>query len=93
MAREARERGTAGGDRVAPCGVLAPRSLPAQYTCRLSRRGRETASTWNRARSLVDGDPEETGLWKWEDNPFVGTPPYRNLLVVLIVSNGDMKDE
>ena len=33
------------------------------------------------------------GYWRWEDSPFVGTPPYQTLLVVLAVLNSaDLKD-
>ena len=33
------------------------------------------------------------GEWAWHTNPFVGTPPYKGLLVVLLVFNSwDLKD-
>jgi len=36
---------------------------------------------------------ENTGSWSWERNPFVGTQPYRGLLVILLLFNStDLKD-
>jgi hypothetical protein len=36
---------------------------------------------------------KHVGDWKWKENPFVGTPPYQRLLVVLaMVNSGDLKD-
>ena len=34
------------------------------------------------------------GHWAWENNPFIGTPPYRGLLVLnMLVNNWDLKTE
>jgi hypothetical protein len=36
---------------------------------------------------------ENTGSWAWEQNPFVGTRPYKGLLVILLLFNStDLKD-
>lgn len=36
---------------------------------------------------------EEIGDWSWQQNPFVGTPPYQGLLVVLLMfGSGDLKN-
>ena len=36
---------------------------------------------------------KERGAWDWENNPFVGTQPYRGLLVILIMFNSsDLKN-
>lgn len=36
---------------------------------------------------------QETGFWKWEDNPFVGTRPYQGLIVLLTMLNStDLKN-
>ena len=35
----------------------------------------------------------DTGFWKWEDNPFVGTKPYQGLIVLLMMFNStDLKN-
>jgi hypothetical protein len=42
---------------------------------------------------LKDETLKETGLWKWEDNPFVGTRPYQGLIVMLMMFNStDLKN-
>jgi hypothetical protein len=42
---------------------------------------------------LKDPSLKETGTWKWEDNPFVGTKPYQGLIVMLMMFNStDMKN-
>lgn len=42
---------------------------------------------------LKDPTLKETGFWKWEDNPFVGTKPYQGLIVMLMMFNStDMKN-
>jgi hypothetical protein len=42
---------------------------------------------------LKDKSLKETGLWKWEDNPFVGTKPYQGLIVMLMMFNStDLKN-
>jgi hypothetical protein len=34
------------------------------------------------------------GEWKWDSNPFVGTPPFNGLLALMVLLNGsDLKDE
>src|SRR5688500_16774912 len=36
---------------------------------------------------------DDTGPWKWEDNPFVGSRPYQGLLALLVMFNStDMKN-
>mgnify|MGYP003693953685 CR=1 FL=1 len=36
---------------------------------------------------------KDTGYWKWEDNPFVGTKPYQGLIVLLMMFNStDLKN-
>lgn len=38
-------------------------------------------------------DLKETGSWRWEDNPFVGSRPYQGLLTVLMMFNStDIKN-
>jgi hypothetical protein len=45
-----------------------------------------------RFRLTVEG-LKHTGTWRWEDNPFAGTPPYQSLLVVLVIMNSaDLKN-
>ena len=42
---------------------------------------------------LKDKSLKETGFWKWEDNPFVGTKPYQGLIVLLTMFNStDLKN-
>jgi hypothetical protein len=42
---------------------------------------------------LKDPSLKETGSFKWEDNPFVGTRPYQGLLVMLMMFNStDLKN-
>lgn len=42
---------------------------------------------------LKDPSMKETDLWKWEDNPFVGTKPYQGLIVLLMMFNStDLKN-
>ena len=36
---------------------------------------------------------DDTGAWRWEDNPFVGSRPYQGLLVLLMMLNStDLKN-
>jgi hypothetical protein len=42
---------------------------------------------------LKDARLKETGAWKWEENPFVGTRPYQGLIVLLMMFNStDLKN-
>jgi hypothetical protein len=42
---------------------------------------------------LKDDSMKETGYWKWEDNPFVGTKPYQGLIVLHMMFNStDLKN-
>jgi hypothetical protein len=42
---------------------------------------------------LADPSLEDLGEWEWQRNPFVGTRPFRGLLVILLVFNSfDLKD-
>ena len=42
---------------------------------------------------LKDPSLKETGSWKWEDNPFVGTKEYQGLIVMLMMANStDLKN-
>ncbi|HUQ85959.1 MAG TPA: hypothetical protein VM096_00280 [Vicinamibacterales bacterium] len=42
---------------------------------------------------LKDARLKETGFWKWEENPFVGTKPYQGLIVLLMMFNStDLKN-
>lgn len=42
---------------------------------------------------LKDRSLKETGVFKWEDNPFVGTKPYQGLIVMLMMFNStDLKN-
>ena len=37
---------------------------------------------------------ERTGVWKWEENPFVGKPEFQALkIMMLMINNWDMKDD
>jgi hypothetical protein len=37
---------------------------------------------------------KRTGNWKWEDNPFKGTPEFQGLkIMMLLINNWDMKDQ
>ena len=37
---------------------------------------------------------DNRGIWSWSKNPFVGTQPYRGLLVLMMVLNStDLKDD
>lgn len=41
---------------------------------------------------LKDPAMKETGDWKWEDNPFIGSKPYQGLIVLLMMFNStDLK--
>jgi len=43
---------------------------------------------------LKDKALKDTGPWKWEDNPFVGTKPFEGLIVLLMMFNStDLKDQ
>ena len=42
---------------------------------------------------LKDKSLKETGYWRWEDSPFVGTKPYQGLIVMLMMFNStDLKN-
>jgi hypothetical protein len=42
---------------------------------------------------LKDGALKDRGEWSWQQNPFVGTTPYRGLLVILMMFNSsDLKN-
>jgi len=42
---------------------------------------------------LKDQAMKETGSWRWEDNPFVGSKPYQGLIVLLMMLNStDLKN-
>lgn len=42
---------------------------------------------------LKDESLKETGFWKWEANPFIGTTPYQGLIVLLTMFNStDLKN-
>ena len=42
---------------------------------------------------LKDDAMKETGYWKWDDNPFVGTKPYQGLIVLHMMFNStDLKN-
>jgi hypothetical protein len=42
---------------------------------------------------LKDESLKDIGLWKWEENPFVGTKPYQGLIVLLTMFNStDLKN-
>lgn len=42
---------------------------------------------------LKDPSLKETGFWKWEENPYVGTKPYQGLIVLLTMFNStDLKN-
>lgn len=42
---------------------------------------------------LKDPTLKDTGAWKWEDNPFVGTKEYQGLIVLLMMFNStDLKN-
>src|SRR5688572_5204883 len=42
---------------------------------------------------LKDPSLKDTGYWKWEDNPFVGSKPYQGLIVLLMMFNStDLKN-
>jgi len=39
-------------------------------------------------------DVKRIGKWKWEDNPFKGTPAFQGLKILMVmISNWDMKDD
>jgi hypothetical protein len=43
---------------------------------------------------LHDSSLKNRGEWSWDRNPFVGTPPYQGLLVILVMFNSaDLKNE
>jgi hypothetical protein len=42
---------------------------------------------------LKDRSLKETGLWRWEENPFLGSKPYQGLIVLLTMFNStDLKN-
>jgi hypothetical protein len=56
------------------------------------RDGRVDRVEGGRFRPKLDG-VEESGSWSWQQNPFVGTPPYQGLLVLLMILNSsDIKN-
>jgi hypothetical protein len=59
----------------------------------LSRDGRIARAEGGRFRPKIPGF-REAGDWSWQQNPFVGTPPYQGLLVVLLLFNSsDLKND
>jgi hypothetical protein len=43
---------------------------------------------------LTEKSLKHTAEWSWQQNPFVGTPPYQGLLVILMMFNSsDLKNE
>ena len=43
---------------------------------------------------MKDPSLKDTGEWKWEENPFVGTKPYQGLIVLLTMFNStDLKNQ
>ena len=37
---------------------------------------------------------KRTGIWKWEDNPFIGKPEFQGLKIMMVlINNWDMKDD
>jgi hypothetical protein len=43
---------------------------------------------------LTEKSLKHPGEWSWQENPFVGTPPYQGLLVILMMFNSsDLKNE
>ncbi len=57
----------------------------------LDEDGRRTTQPPGRFRPELPG-MRKHGRWAWEDNPFVGTRPYRGLLVLnMLVNNWDLK--
>ena len=42
---------------------------------------------------LKDETLKDTGVWSWQENPFIGTRPYQGLLVLLMMFNStDLKN-
>jgi hypothetical protein len=42
---------------------------------------------------LAEKSIKDTGHWSWQKNPFVGTPPYQGLLVILLMfDSSDLKN-
>jgi hypothetical protein len=66
---------------------------PTYYVPRwlLAQDGRQTAQPPGRFRPELPGY-RKIGRWAWDENPFVGTRPYRGLLVLnMLVNNWDLK--
>lgn len=43
---------------------------------------------------LADKSLKDRGGWSWQQNPFVGTPPYQGLLAILMIFNSsDLKND
>lgn len=70
------------------------RQLPSYHLPRWKWRERDRTGTYGSARfrpkvAAYDVD----GSWSWHRNPYVGTPAYRGLLVLMMVLNStDLKD-
>jgi hypothetical protein len=76
--------------------ALGYHQLPQWVVGRWVMQGGELGGTMTAGRFRRDDEPgyKNVGNWSWHENPFVGTQPYRGLLVVMaMLNNSDMKPE
>jgi hypothetical protein len=68
---------------------------PSYYVPRLSVNEKNGVRDEGPARLRPDLEwLDNRGIWSWSKNPFVGTQPYRGLLVLMMVLNStDLKDD
>jgi hypothetical protein len=69
---------------------------PAEYYLpKWNLTGGSAPGPQQESRFRLEGeDAANAGEWAWHDNPFVGTPPFRGLIVAqIILNNWDLKTE
>jgi hypothetical protein len=76
--------------------ALGYHQVPQYVVGRWVMKGGELGGTMPAGRFRRDDEPgyDTVGDWSWHENPFVGTSPYKGLLVLMIMlNNSDMKPE
>lgn len=65
---------------------------PTYYVASLNLEGGKPEDQGRSARLRVEEGYKTEGIWSWHENPYVGTQPFKGLLVAnLIVNNWDLK--
>ena len=77
--------------------ALGYHQIPQYVVSRWVMKGGELGGTMPAARFRRDHEPGYRVIadqWSWHENPFVGTQPYRGLLVLMaMLNNSDLKPE